>query len=284
MISVVTPSFRQPRWLRLCSASVADQAGPAIEHIIQDGGTEGISIANIPYLSQRPNYSLQLFVESDRGMYEAINRGLKRGRGEICAYLNCDEQYLPGTLQRVNEYFRAHPSVEVLMGDALIVDAQGRALTYRRAIAPTRRHLRASHLNIYSCSTFFRRSVIEAGHLLAWEWKSIGDTVWIDGMLASGISLAVLPELLSVFTLTGENLSTTNAVSEEEKKRWQTEMGDLSALAQLTEVVGHRVRKLLAGAYCKRTFDYEIYTLQSPEKRVRFRAEAIGGTWPGGSR
>lgn len=276
MISIVTPSFRQLEWLVQAASSVADQ-GVEIEHIVQDGGTPEIATSAL-------SRKVHLFVEKDDGMYDAINRGLRRATGDICAYLNCDEQYLPGTLQRVEEYFRAHPSVEVLMGDALIVDAKGAALTYRRAIVPTRRHLRASHLNIYSCSTFFRRSVMEAGHLLAPEWKSIGDIVWIDRMLASGISLAVLPELLSVFTLTGENLSTTNSVSEQEKQRWRTEMEDLSAVARLTEVAGHRIRKLLAGAYRKRTFDYEIYTLRSPTKRVRFRAEAIGGTWRSSSR
>ena len=273
MISVVTPSFRQLEWLRLCVASVADQGGVSCEHLVQDAGTEGLAeaLAEFPAL---------LVIEKDDGMYDAINRGLRRTTGEICAYLNCDEQYLPGALLRVAQYFRAHPQVEVLFGDALIIDSQGRALTYRRAISPTRRHLRASHLNVYTCATFFRRSVIEAGHVLDPKWKSIGDVIWIDRMLASGIRMAILPELLSTFTLTGGNLSTDNPISEDEKRRWRAEVGELSCAGRAQQVIGHRLRKLFAGAYRKRTFDYSIYTLRSPRARVRLRAKAIGGTWP----
>ena len=99
MISIITPSFNQIEWLRLAVASVADQEGVEYEHIIQDGGTDGIKEivqSEFGNLGKR----LQVFVEKDAGMYDAVNRGLRRASGEICAYLNCDEQYLPGTLAR----------------------------------------------------------------------------------------------------------------------------------------------------------------------------------------
>ncbi len=90
--SIVTPSFKQPDWLRLCLASVADQQGDfAIEHIIQDN-CSGEAVAAV--VAEFPG--AQLFAEQDKGMYDAVNHGLKRTTGDICAYLNCDEQYLPG--------------------------------------------------------------------------------------------------------------------------------------------------------------------------------------------
>lgn len=275
-VSVVTPSYRQLAYLKLCVASIADQTGVEVEHIIQDAGS-GEELEK--WASEQPR--VRLFVESDAGMYDAINRGLRRADGEICAYLNCDEQYLPGTLQRVDVFFSRNAEVDVLFGDALIVDPDGQALAYRRAIAPTRRHIRSSHLNVYTCAMFFRRRIVESGHVFDPKWKSIGDAIWIYGMLRAGLRIAVFPELLSIFTLTGQNLSTHHPVSEIEKKAWLAETAAFSPAVRLWQIALHRVRKLFAGAYRKRTFEYEIYTLQSPKQRVHFQARSLGGTWPG---
>src|SRR5574339_629315 len=114
--SVITPSFQNSTWLKLCVASVADQ-GVAVEHIVQDAGsTDG----TLDWLQTDPR--VRLFVERDSGMYDAINRGLQRASGDVLAYLNCDEQYLPGALQSVTEFFVSHPSVDVVFGDFVVVN------------------------------------------------------------------------------------------------------------------------------------------------------------------
>src|SRR5690349_21578927 len=117
-------------------ASVADQEGVSVEHVIQDGGSDGIhnAFATTVETLGRKEYQPRLVVEKDNGMYDAINRGLKSAHGEICAYLNCDEQYLPGTLSQVVRFFASHPEIDVLFGDAVLVDAEGIPLSYRRTI------------------------------------------------------------------------------------------------------------------------------------------------------
>ncbi len=277
MISVVTPSFGQLDWLRLAVASVADQEGVEVEHIVQDGGTEGIEA----FGSELQQAHAKLFVEKDVGMYDAINRGLKHATGQLCAYLNCDEQYLPGTLRQIADFFVSHPEVDVVFGDVLVVDERGNPKTYRRAILPSAEHIRRSHLNVFSCATFFRHSILEKGHWLDAKWRSIGDAVWIYEMLKAGRTLAVYPQLLSVFALTGRNLSIENRTSEVEKSAWLAEVGRSSSVRFSYQVGLHRLRKLLAGAYLRRSFSYEIYTLESPRKRVRFSAINLGGFWKG---
>src|ERR1041385_9120485 len=91
-ISVVTPSFRSSKWLKLCIASVADQPGVADEHIVQDSQSDEGTLDWLPQ-----DRRVQAYIEKDQGMYDAINRGLARATGDLVAYLNCDEQYLPGT-------------------------------------------------------------------------------------------------------------------------------------------------------------------------------------------
>src|SRR5258706_14763161 len=101
-ISIVTPSYRNSNWLKLCIASVADQGGD-VEHIVQDAGSDD---GTLDWLLH--DKRVTPVVEKDQGMYDAINRGLKRSRGEILAYLNCDEQYLPGALQAVRDFSQAN--------------------------------------------------------------------------------------------------------------------------------------------------------------------------------
>lgn len=80
--SVITPSFNSASWLRLCIASVADQ-GVDLQHIVQDAGsTDG----TLEWLGG--DARVTAFVERDQGMYDAVNRGLRRAEGDILAYLN----------------------------------------------------------------------------------------------------------------------------------------------------------------------------------------------------
>src|ERR1700760_4816902 len=116
-ISIITPSYKQAEWLKVCAASVADQSGEGleIEHILQDS-LSGPEVTE----ALRPFPHAQLISEKDAGMYDAINRGWEKATGDILCWLNCDQQYLPGALAQVADYFRRHPETEVLFGDALV--------------------------------------------------------------------------------------------------------------------------------------------------------------------
>src|SRR5947207_15737324 len=119
-LSIVTPSFRNSEWLKLCIASVADQEGAAIEHIVHDSVSDDGTLEWLPQ-----DKRVKAFVEKDSGMYDAINRGLARASGEIVAYLNCDEQYLPGTLKAVATFFDEHPRVDAVVADTIVTDTKG---------------------------------------------------------------------------------------------------------------------------------------------------------------
>src|ERR1051325_7253176 len=92
-ISVVTPSFRSSDWLKLCVASVADQTGVDLEHIVQDAQSED---GTQDWL--RRDKRVKVFIEKDQGMYDAINRGWRRATGEILAYFKCDVNDTPRAL------------------------------------------------------------------------------------------------------------------------------------------------------------------------------------------
>ena len=134
--SIITPSFRSSAWLKLCIASVADQQGAPFEHIVQDSCSDD---GTLDWLPQDPR--VKTFVEKDDGMYDAVNRGYRRATGDILAYLNCDEQYLPGALAAVEHFFNARPEVEVALAGSIVTDGDGRYLCHRHSLVPSPYHV-----------------------------------------------------------------------------------------------------------------------------------------------
>ncbi len=272
-ISVVTPSYNQLVYLRLCVASVADQQGVDVEHIVQDAGSND-ELKQWAYAQN----SVRFFVEKDAGMYDAINRGWRRATGEICGHLNCDEQYLPGTLAKVVHFFAAHPEVELLFGDVILVDENGMPLSYRRSTMPRKTHLRLAHLNAPTCATFFRRELLDRGFYFDPQWKVIGDAVRMETLLSARVKMAMLREPLAVFALTGENLSDT-PLAKAEKQRLKGANSVWQTLMKVFAIGTHRLRKFFAGAYRSRTVSISVYTGASPDKRQQFTRK-VGSFWP----
>ena len=269
LFSIITPSFRQLDWLELCAASIADQ-GVHLEHLVQDAGSPGIE----GWITSHPQ--VQVTVEKDAGMYDAINRGLKRARGEICSYLNCDEQYLPGTLRKVGEYFERHPEIDIVFGDAILADESLQPVAHRRAVTPLYWHTLLRPLGVLTCSTFFRRKVVDDGVLFDPSWRSIGDKAWVLELLKRGYRMHALHEPLAVFAFTGENIS--NSLSED--RRWDEKLSPgfrrLRPVAQLQ----HVLRKWQAGAYRPFTENLSYYRREDPTHRVAFSHLRLGSFWP----
>lgn len=273
--SVITPSYRQPTWIRLCLASVADQREIEIEHIVQDncsGGTVRDIINEFPHA--------RLYEEADTGMYDAINRGLKRATGDICAYLNCDEQYLPGALAKVGVYFDSHPGVDVLFADVVVTDAAGAYLCSRQVLKPLAGHTRFCHLNTLTAATFFRRSIVERGILFDSKWRAVGDAAWMLDLLKAGVRMAVLREYTSVFAETGSNTGRHPATLEEEEKlrKAATTWGQMLAPWY---ALHHRLRRWQNGLYKPVPFTYDVYTMTQPDKRRAVDVLRPTFLWPG---
>jgi glycosyltransferase involved in cell wall biosynthesis len=260
--SIVTPSFRNSEWLKLCVASVADQ-GMALEHIVQDAGSDDGTLDWIA-----GDKRVKLFVEQDAGMYDAMNRGLRRARGEILACLNCDEQYLPGALSAVWDFFQCHPEVEVVFGDFVVVDREGGYLFHRKVQTPLKHHTWVSHLQTFTCATFFRRSLIhEHGLLFNPGLRDVGDGEWMLRLLRRRTRMAVLRRFTSVFTMTGANMSAGANARREALAQAQSAPAWVRRLKWIF-ILQHRLRRLAGGIYFQKPFSYALYTRASPELRV----------------
>jgi len=214
-VSVVTPSLNMVGYLERCAASVADQAGVRVEHLVMDGGSQD---GTVEWLAARP--WLVSEIQRDNGMYDAVNRGFRRARGRIVAHLNCDEQYLPGALAGVVRYFDANPEADVLFGDTLTVNPDGSLIAYRKTVLPLRLLLAVPPLYVPTAATFFRRKLIDNGAVYDDNYKDIADLVWFVRLAADGYRLAHMRRYLATFTLTGGNRSLNKTAIDPEVARF----------------------------------------------------------------
>lgn len=262
--SVVTPSLGQSQWLRLAIASVADQ-GVELEHLVQDAGSKD---GTLDWL--QTDARVKAFVEQDAGMYDGINRGLRRASGDVLCYLNCDEQYLPGALKAVAAYFEAHPDVDVAFGYTLIVDEEGRFLCQRKTLTPLPWHTQVAHLTTLTAATFFRRRVIEGGHFFDTSFRCAGDAEWMVRLMREGVKMGIVGCNTSVFTHTGDNLSRT-ARMKEEIHRLAQQAPALARRLRWLVLLHHWARRFAGGVYFQSPFNYALYARASPDRRVEHR-------------
>lgn len=115
--SIVTPSFNQGQYLEQTIRSVLDQRYEPLEYIVIDGGSTDESVSIIKRYENRLAYWES---EKDRGQVHAINKGLARATGDVFAFINSDDVFLPGAFEGVADYFQEHPDCHWLCGDTIM--------------------------------------------------------------------------------------------------------------------------------------------------------------------
>jgi len=275
LFSIATPVFNGLPWIACCAASVRDQATNeiSVEHLVHDGGsTDG----TVEWL--KSSKGIQWESAPDEGMYDAVNRCWRQARGEICAYLNADEQYLPGALAKVQSYFLKNPCVDIIFGDAVLADQQCHPFSYRRMVRPNAIHTRVVHLGVMSCSMFFRRHLLDEGFYFDPTWRAIGDAEWLYRLLQRPVHIGMLREPLAAFVHTGANLGSNSAALAEAAK-WRSSAPLWCRLFAPAFKVAHYLQKALAGAYHKRRMDVALYTPSNPQERKLMRNCLLGSAW-----
>jgi len=271
--SIITPSFRNSEWLKLCIASVADQQGVELEHIVQDSCSDDGTQNWLPQ-----DKRVKAFVEKDGGMYDAVNRGYRRATGDILAYLNCDEQYLPGALAAVEKFFEAHPKVEVALAGSIVTDGDGKYLCHRHSMVPSPYHV-WFRFPVLTSGIFIRRKVIqERGIFFDTKWRDLGDFHWMLELMRQKVPMAVCDTFTSVFADTGDNMNLKPNAIREKNETDKLAPGWLRRLKPLW-ILHHRLRRLSAGHFRLAATRYAIYTKKSPSRRVTIEVPKPTAVW-----
>ena len=247
-----------------------------------DGESVGAEGGNL----ERKGYSLTIYSEKDEGMYDAIDKGLRKAAGDVCAYLNCDEQYLPRTLRWVADYLSVSPETQVLFGAAIVTRADGSYVCDRRVMVPTRWHTMVSgDLSIFASSTFFRRkAVVERGMLFDPQWRVCADAVWALRFLEANLRTEATHKPLSAFAETGANMSASgNPRAAEESRRLALAAPAAARALKPAVLLAYRFRRWFSGAYALRPHSYAVYTAREADHRQRFDVARPNFRWQMGA-
>jgi glycosyltransferase involved in cell wall biosynthesis len=159
----VTPSYNQGRFIEETIRSVLLQGYPDLEYIIMDGGSTDSTVDIIRRYEPWLTYWVS---EPDRGQTHAINQGWARATGEILAYLNTDDCYLPGAVSAAASAFCQSLDVAMVYGTASIVDEAGRELSTWKARPFDLKTMLLSGSIVPQPATFFSaRTVASLGYL-----------------------------------------------------------------------------------------------------------------------
>ena len=280
--SIITPSLNQLPYLKRCIASVADQQEADVEHVVIDGGSTDGTVEWLKEFSGRKiagNYHLSFVSERDAGMYDALNKGFARSSGDIFAWLNCDEQYLTGTLSFVRSWFADHPEEAMLSGSALLIRPDGALLAFRKAQPLGLCYVETSHLYNLSCGMFFRRHIWEQGIRFDATYRNLGDQDWVMRLLKNGVRTGCTDRFLAAFCFTGQNMSQREEARIEKQKLhdqcpvWARQLRYPLNLMRWSE-------KALRGGYCQRPFNYAVYPDDSTGERKTNNIKKASSQWP----
>lgn len=214
LVSIVTPSFNQGTFIGQTIASVLGQDYPRIEYLVVDGGSTDGTLEVLRRFGDR----LGWVSEPDRGQSDAINKGWRKTRGEVIAWLNADDLYRPGAVRKVVEFFRAHPDIDLVYGDCEFINEQGGVVGRHNTRPANGADLLRSPISIIAQpATFLRRRVLQTvGHLDETLHYMMDFEYWVR--VAARHSIVYLPECLAAFRIHRGSKSVSQAARLEEER------------------------------------------------------------------
>jgi len=191
LVSIVTPSFNMAKYLPEAIESVLRQNYPRIEYIVIDGGSKDGTLDILERYKDRLRY----VSGPDRGPSDATYKGLRQAHGEVLAWLNADDSYLPGAIRKAVEYLQAHPAADVIYGEGWWVDETGTTIG-RYPTLPFDPKVLERDCFICQPAAFFRASAYRRCELDPNTNWSFDYDLWIR-MAKAGFRFESIPDYLA---------------------------------------------------------------------------------------
>lgn len=221
-IGVVTPTLDAERFLEDTLRSIWSQRGDSIriDHVLVDGGSTDSTLDIVGRYPSRVVVSTD-----DRGMYDAVNRGMAQVDGDIIGYINADDEIAPGAFRSIAQAFASNPGAGWLCGRVEYVDAEGVTLGRMQPVHLTLR----SYIGLgWSCipqqTVWVRRSFWEQVGPFDLDYRNCGDYDWYARALHLQHPL-VLRQTLGRFRLHPGQLSLDSAKMDRESRMVQDRNG-----------------------------------------------------------
>lgn len=247
LVSIITPTYMQGKYIKDCIESVKQQSYKNLEHIIYDAcSVDTTERVVADYLGK---YNLTYYREEDNGQAHALNKGFDKASGEIVCWLNSDDLYYNNTvIENVVDLFNKNTRVDVVSGGGILTDENGNYLSDLKA---SKHVCSLEKMKIYchtlQPSTFWKKTDLrlDEGLNFTFDWK------FFIEMLKNGY----------VFLVTEKKFS--NYRQHSNSKTWMDSASRKRELALITDYAGS---SFLQVKWC--WFIYKLYLIseKSPLK------------------
>lgn len=199
-ISIITPSFNSSRYIMETMKSVHTQSYQNYEHIVVDG----LSKDNTQEIVKK-FLNVYVISERDKGQSDAINKGFRKSVGDIIAWQNADDTYLPGAFESVVKFFRENPSVDLVYGYYQLIDSSSNWICDVYPIKWNDWMFKHGRFVPMQPTVFWRRRVFESIGLLDESLHYCMDVDYFARALNKGFNFARVPLVLGQFRVHDES-------------------------------------------------------------------------------
>ena len=228
-VSIITPSYNQADYLEQAVLTVLAQDYPDVEYILVDGGSSDGSVEIIKRYQDRLTWWVS---EADHGQADAIMKGFEHASGEIIAWLNSDDIYLPGAVNQAVSALQANPDLGMVYGDAITIDKHGSPLN-RLAFDDLGLIDLVSFRIICQPAVFMRRSVFEQTGGLNPDYHFMLDHhLWVRMAQIAPIQHIARTWAAARHHATAKNVSQSGGFAQETQQllAWMVRQPDLAAI------------------------------------------------------
>ncbi len=200
LVSIILPTYNREEYIKIAVESALNQSYKNIELIIiDDGSSDRTKDVISPYLADS---RVRYIYQDNKGQAYAMNKGFKMAAGDIVCWIDSDDVYLPGTIKKIVEIFRKRPDVDVVFGDLLISDKNGKIIDYWKRLDFDMEALIYTGMVLTpGDTTFWRRSLYEKLNGFDTKYLRSYDYDFVIRMGLFGAKFYHTPNFLAIYRL-----------------------------------------------------------------------------------